>query len=122
MKEILQLLYINLRTTQVYQETYTNSNRIPYPTYKAGDKIWLDTCNIMLARPIKKLNTKYYSLFEVDKVLDFYSYKLKLLHELEKIHNIFYPSFLCPTNQLSLPGQVNLLPPPITINENGKKL
>jgi hypothetical protein len=76
----------------------------------------------MSARLIKKLNTKYYSLFEVDKVLDFYSYKLKFLHELEKIYNIFYPSFLRPTNQLPLPGQVDLLFPPITIDENREKL
>jgi hypothetical protein len=52
----------------------------------------------MLTRLIKKLDTKYYGLFEVDKVLDSYSYKLKLLHELEKIYNIFYPSFLYPAN------------------------
>jgi hypothetical protein len=76
----------------------------------------------MSARPIKKLNAKYYSLFEVDKVLDSYSYKLKLLYELEKIHNIFYPSFLYLTNQLPLPGQVNLLFLPITIDKNKKKL
>jgi hypothetical protein len=47
---------------------------------------------------MKKLDAKYYSLFEVDKVLDSYSYKFKFLHELEKIHNIFYPSFLRPAN------------------------
>jgi hypothetical protein len=89
---------MNLKTTQVYQETYTNSNRISYPAYKARDKIWLDACNIISTYLIKKLDTKYYSLFEVDKVLDFYSYKLKLLHELEKIYNIFHPSLLCLTN------------------------
>jgi hypothetical protein len=76
----------------------------------------------MLARPIKKLDTKYYSPFEVDKVLDSYSYKLKLLHELEKIYNIFHPSFLCPTNQLPLLGQIDLLLLPIIINENKEKL
>jgi hypothetical protein len=76
----------------------------------------------MLARLIKKLNAKYYSLFEINKVLDSYSYKLKLLHELEKIHNIFHPSLLRPANQLPLPGQVDLLLPPITINKNRKKL
>jgi hypothetical protein len=48
----------------------------------------------MSARLIKKLDAKYYGLFEVDKVLDSYSYKLKLLYELEKIYNIFHPSFL----------------------------
>jgi hypothetical protein len=63
----------------------------------------------MLVRLIKKLNTKYYSLFEVDRVLDSYSYKLKLLYELEKIHNIFHPSFLCLENQLPLLEQINLL-------------
>jgi hypothetical protein len=62
--------------------------------YKTRNKIWLDAYNIILACPIKKLDTKYYGLFEVDKVLDFYSYKLKLLHELEKIYNIFHPSLL----------------------------
>ena len=122
MKEILQLLYTNLRTAQVYQETYTNSNRIPYPAYKAGDKIWLDTCNIILVYLIKKLNTKYYNLFEMDKVLDSYSYKLKLLYELEKIYNIFYPSFLRPANQLFLLGQIDLLFLLIIINKNGEKL
>jgi hypothetical protein len=66
--------------------------------YKAGDKIWLDACNIISARLIKKLDAKYYGLFEIDKVLDSYSYKLKLLYKLEKIHNIFYPSLLCPAN------------------------
>jgi hypothetical protein len=71
---------------------------------------------------MKKLDAKYYSLFEVDKVLDSYSYKLKLPHELEKIYNIFYPSFLCPANQLPLLGQIDLLLPPITINENREKL
>jgi hypothetical protein len=76
----------------------------------------------MSARPIKKLDTKYYGLFEVDKVLDFYSYKLKLLHKLEKIYNIFHPSFLCPANQLSLLGQINLLSLLITINKNKEKL
>jgi hypothetical protein len=76
----------------------------------------------MLARPMKKLNTKYYGLFEIDKVLDSYSYKLKLPHELEKIHNIFYPSLLCPANQLLLPGQVDLLFLPIIIDKNGEKL
>jgi hypothetical protein len=71
---------------------------------------------------MKKLNAKHYDLFEVDKVLDSYSYKLKLLHELEKIHNILYLSFLCPTNQLFLLGQVNLLFLLIIIDENKEKL
>jgi hypothetical protein len=71
---------------------------------------------------MKKLDTKYYGLFEVNKVLDSYSYKLKLLHELEKIYNIFYPSFLYLTNQLFLLGQINLLLLPIIINKNKEKL
>jgi hypothetical protein len=90
--------------------------------YKIGDKVWLDTRNIISACPMKKLDAKYYGLFEMDKVLDSYSYKLKLLYELEKIYNIFYPSFLCLANQLLLPGQIDLLFLPIIINKNGEKL
>jgi hypothetical protein len=90
--------------------------------YKTRDKIWLNAYNIMLAYLIKKLNAKYYSLFEVDKVLDSYSYKLKLPHELEKIYNIFYPSFLRFTNQLFFLGQINLLFLLIIIDKNKKKL
>jgi hypothetical protein len=76
----------------------------------------------MLARLIKKLDTKYYGLFEVDKILDFYFYKLKFLYKLEKIYNIFYPSLLCLTNQLPLLEQIDLLFLPIIINKNKKKL
>jgi hypothetical protein len=76
----------------------------------------------MSTRPMKKLDAKYYGPFEVDKVLDSYSYKLKLLHELEKIYNIFYPSLLRPTNQLLLLGQINLLLLLITIDKNKEKL
>jgi hypothetical protein len=76
----------------------------------------------MSACLIKKFDAKYYGLFEVDKVLDSYSYKLKLLHKLEKIYNTFHPSLLRPANQPFLPGQIDLLLPPIIINENKKKL
>jgi hypothetical protein len=76
----------------------------------------------MLIYLIKKVNAKYYNLFEVDKVLDSYSYKLKLLYKLEKIYNIFYPNLLRFTNQLPLLGQVDLLFLLITINKNKKKL
>jgi hypothetical protein len=55
-------------------------------------------------------------------VLDSYSYKLKLLYELEKIYNIFHPSFLRPANQLPLLRQIDLLLLPIIIDENEKKL
>jgi hypothetical protein len=72
--------------------------------------------------PDKKLNTKYYSLFEIDKVLDSYFHELKLLHKLEKIYSTFHPSLLRPANQLFLPGQINLLPLLIIIDKNKKKL
>jgi hypothetical protein len=76
----------------------------------------------MSARLIKKLDIKYYGLFEVDKVLDSYFYKLKFLYKLEKIYNIFYPSLLRLANQLPLRRQIDFLLPPITINKNKKKL
>jgi hypothetical protein len=107
---------------QVYQGIYINSNRIPHPTYKIRNKIWLNARNIILIHLIKKFDAKYYGLFEVNKILDSYSYRFKFLYKLEKIYNIFHSSFLYIANQLFLPGQIDLLFLLIIIDKNKKKV
>jgi hypothetical protein len=58
----------------------------------------------MSARLVKKLDNKFYSLYQIKKVLDSYSYKLKLLDEFGRTHRTFHPSLLMPANQ---PGVTN---------------
>jgi hypothetical protein len=60
MNNIFDVLYKNLIAFQSKQEKYTNTNRQPHPAYKPRDKVYLDSKNITSARPVKKLDNKFY--------------------------------------------------------------
>lgn len=122
MNDILDVLYDNLNATRNSQEQHANANRQPHPAYRPGDEVYLDSRNITSARPVKKLDNKFYGPYQIEKVLDSHSYKLKLPDEFGKIHRTFHPSLLMPANQPGLPGQIDPLPPPISIDENGELL
>jgi hypothetical protein len=57
---IFDVLYENLAVSQSKQEKYTNANRQPHPAYKPRDEVYLDSKNITSARPVKKLDNKFY--------------------------------------------------------------
>jgi hypothetical protein len=63
MNNIFDVLYENLIVSQSKQEKYTNANRQPHPIYKPRDEVYLDSKNITSARPIKKLDNKFYGLY-----------------------------------------------------------
>jgi hypothetical protein len=76
----------------------------------------------MSARLIKKLDNKFYSPYQIEKILDSYSYKLKLLDKFGRTYRTFHPSLLIPTNQPGLLGQVDPLVLLIFIDKNRKLL
>jgi hypothetical protein len=47
--------------SQNKQKKHANTNRQSYPVYKPRDKVYLDFKNITSARPVKKLDNKFYS-------------------------------------------------------------
>jgi hypothetical protein len=49
--------------SQSKQEKHTNANQQSYPVYRPRDKVYLDSKNIISARPVKKLDNKFYSLY-----------------------------------------------------------
>jgi hypothetical protein len=61
MNNIFNVLYENLVVSQNKQEKYTNTNQQPYLVYRPRDKVYLDSKNIISARPVKKLDNKFYS-------------------------------------------------------------
>jgi hypothetical protein len=122
MNNIFDVLYENLAVSQSKQEKHANANRQPHPTYRPGDEVYLDSKNITSARLVKKLDNKFYSPYQIEKVLDSYSYKLKLPDEFGRTHRTFYPSLLMPANQPGLPGQVDPLVSLISIDKNGELL
>ncbi|SJL13670.1 uncharacterized protein ARMOST_17118 [Armillaria ostoyae] len=86
-------------------------------TYQPGDKVWLDTTNLHLARPKKKLDDKRVGPFTILEKRGLSAYKLKLPLTW-KIYPVFNETLLTPyiaptfTNQQQDPP-----PPPDIIND-----
>ncbi len=77
--------------------------------YQIGDRIWLDSTNLSLPRPKKKLDDKRVGPFEILEKAGASTYKLKLLPHW-KIHPHFNEKLLTPYIPPAFPNQE--LPPP----------
>jgi hypothetical protein len=122
MQEITDLLHTNMLSAQAAQEGFANASRSPAPAYRVGDMVLLSSRNINSARPTKKFDQKYLGPFRVEEVVNPVSYRLKLPHELQLIHDTFHTNLLRPAPRDPLPGQFNPPPPPITIDTQGEVL
>ena len=85
--------------------------------YKKGDKVWLEATNLPTKCPMKKLDNKCHSLFEVLEKIGKSIYRLKL-PVTWKIYNIFNEVLLTPHCTPSFPSQQKPSPPPPEIINN----
>ena len=112
-------LETRLKKAQKTQAKYYNKKHIPR-TFKAGDKIYLNSKNIKSMCLFKKLDYKYYGPFKIEKPIKKQVYQLKLPQKM-KIHNMFHVSLLEPytkTNNSNVP-----VPPSIVVKgENEYKV
>ena len=72
----------------------------------------LNLKNLILNKFIKKMNYKYYDLFEINKFIKKQSYRLKFFKIFRSMHNVFHVSLLksdCPSerNEISCFGPVS---------------
>jgi hypothetical protein len=58
--------------------------------YNIDDKVLLNVKNIIFTKSFKKLNYKYYNLYEIIESIEKQVYRLKLSFLLNEIHNVFY--------------------------------
>jgi hypothetical protein len=58
--------------------------------YNVNDKVLLNVKNIIFIKSFKKLNYKYYDLYEIIESIKKQVYKLKLSFLLKEIHNVFH--------------------------------
>ncbi len=85
--------------------------------YQVGDKVWLDSTNLHLPRPKKKLDDKRAGPFTIINKVGAATYKLKLPSHW-KIHPHFNEKLLTPYILPAFPNQeVPPPPPPDLIND-----
>ena len=82
--------------------------------WKVGNKVWLETSNLRLQYPCRKLSPKCLGPFEITQVLSPLVYHLRLLSTW-KIHDTFHAGLLFLFKQTYTHGPSFSIPPPTLI-------
>src|SRR6202040_3656655 len=91
--------------------------KCPGHEYSKGDLVWLDTQNLKMDRPSKKLDNKWAGPFPVEEKVGPAGYCLKLPWAWH-IHRVFNEVLLTPYCPPSFPSQSLPLPPPPMIDDD----
>lgn len=89
MYEIHELVREEMAYGQAVYEHYANRRRNPHPNYQVGDRVYLDSRNIVTQRPSKKLDWKMLGPFEILKRVGTHAYQLRLPQTM-RIHDVFH--------------------------------
>ncbi len=110
MREVHATAKKSLEKAALQMKAQYDKSKWPAIEYKAGDKVWLDTTNLHLPRPKKKLDNKRTGPFEIKSKKGTSAYTLKLLANW-KIHPTFNESLLTPYIPPAFPNQEQPPPP-----------
>jgi hypothetical protein len=77
------------------QRKYTNRHT-KLCVFTVGDMVWLLDKNIRTKRPSKRLNHRFYRPYPVTDRVGTLAYRLKFLHEVGNIYDVFHVSLLEP--------------------------
>src|SRR6202045_2993566 len=94
-----------------------DADKHPSRGYSKGDLVWLDTRNLKMDRPSKKLDNKRAGPFAIEEKVGPAGYRLKLPRAW-RIHQVFNEVLLTPYIAPSFPSQKLPPPPPPTIDDD----
>ena len=114
-KEIMEHLQAEIFCVQYHQQEYADCKHRPAPAFKVGDKVWFNAQNVTTQRPSRKLDYRRLSPYEIIKVVSLYAYKLQFPAAVQ-YHPVQHVSLLDPFDDDPLPGQHNIPPPPVIVD------
>jgi hypothetical protein len=113
MKSVLEEARSTLIKAKDDMAKYYNQRRTPTPTYKPGDKDFLNTSNIETTRPSQQLSHQYLRPYPIDRRVSRHAYRLQLPKAMGRIHPVFHVIKLLPAPKDPVEGQrVPMLPHP----------
>ena len=91
---------------------YYNQRRSPAPTFAPGDKVYLDSSDIRMTRPSRKLSHRRLGPYHVEHRVGHYAYCLTLPRSMSCLHPVFNIVKLTPAPLDPIVGQRQTPPPP----------
>ena len=98
MKEIHKQLREDIRFIAYKVAKYRDGNRLSAPTFREGDKVFLQRKNLRTTRPSRKLDHKKVGPFKIKRKISEVNFELELPKTM-KIHPAFHASLLEPAPQ-----------------------
>lgn len=117
MARLTEILRLEMTMAQAQHAEYANENRMPAPHYREGDEVWLETKNLSIERPARKLSEKFIGPFRIAEVMGPVTYRLELPPAM-RIHDVFHTSLLRPAASDPLPSQNESTQPRIRLNKD----
>ena len=116
MKSSRQEAEVALSKAASDMKRYADQSRKEKPTYKVGQKVWLEASNFSTDRPSKKLSHGRLGPCPIVEIVNPNTVKLRLPRQL-RIHPVFNVSDVRPFNESTIPGQKSKTPEPVFVNE-----
>ena len=114
LNDIHEYLQEAMKEAQSSQKEYADRLRLNPPNFKVGDRVWLLTTNLRSDRPSKKLDYKRLGPYEILEQVNAVSFRLKLPNNF-KIHDVFHVNLLEVYHPNTIPGRIELPPPPCSV-------
>ena len=112
MKAALEEAAAALNQAKEDMARYYNQRHLPTPTFRPGDKVYVDASDIRTTRPSQKLAHRRLGPYPVERQVSRNAYRLTLPYSMRRLHPVFNVVKLTLAPSDPIPGRRPKLPPP----------